>query len=126
MNRREIRETIIKLIYQDIIGGDFFEEDYPTEVVEIYKDVKAVYPEIDQIISDNLTSWSITRLNYVDLAIIRFAVYEMKYLKLASEIAINEALEITKKYSNLDDDLARKFNNRLLDNIRISLEKENG
>jgi N utilization substance protein B len=126
MNRREIRETIIKLIYQDIIDGDFFEEDYPTEVVEIYKDVKAVYPEIDQIISDNLTSWSITRLNYVDLAIIRFAVYEMKYLKLASEIAINEALEITKKYSNLDDDLARKFNNRLLDNIRISLEKENG
>jgi len=126
MNRREIRETIIKLIYQDIIGGDFFEEEYDQEVIDIYQACKLVYNQIDGIISDNLTNWSITRLNYVDLAIIRFAVYEMKFLNLASEIAINEALEITKKYSNLDDDLARKFNNRLLDNIRISLEKDNG
>ena len=36
---------------------------------------------------------------------------------------INEAINLTKKLSNLDDDSQKRFNNKLLDNIRKSLEK---
>ena len=105
MNRRTFREMIIKLIYQDILGGDYLLDDYSKEIIETFLAVKEKYPEVDNIISSNLTNWTIDRLNYVDLAIIRYAVYEMIYLKTPPQVAINEALEITKIYSNLDDEI---------------------
>jgi len=117
---------IIILIYQDILGGDYLLDDYSKEIIETFLAVKEKYSEVDNVISSNLTNWTIDRLNYVDLAIIRYAVYEMIYLKTPPQVAINEALEITKVYSNLDDDSAKKFNNKLLDNIKKSLGKENG
>lgn len=126
MKRRLFRETIIKLVYSDILGGDFLKEDYSDEIINAFLDIKEKYPELDQIIENNLVNWSIDRLNYVDLAIVRFSVYEMKYLNTPYRVAINEALEITKTYSNLDDDLAKKFNNRLLENIKNYLEKNHG
>ncbi len=126
MNRRLLRETIIKLIYQDIIGGDFIAEDYSSEVLKQFNLVRDEYTNLDAIIQENLTSWSIDRLNYVDLAIIRYSVFELKHLNIPFEIVVNEALEITKKYSNLDDDSARKFNNRLLQNIKNAIDNNNG
>jgi N utilization substance protein B len=53
--------------------------------------------------------------------IIRFAVYEMKYTETPYEIIIDEAVRLTKKYTNLDDDKAKSFNNKLLDKIKDSL-----
>lgn len=126
MKRRLFRETIVKLVYGDILGGDFLKEEYSDEIINTFLDIKEKYKELDQIIENNLVNWSIDRLNYVDLAIVRFSVYEMKYLNTPYKVAINEALEITKTYSNLDDDLAKKFNNRLLENIKNYLEKNHG
>jgi len=126
MKKRTFREEIIKLIYQDIFGGEINLEDIPSEINQTFFDLREKYQDLDLIISSNLSNWTIDRLNYVDLAIIRYATYEMKYLKTPYQVAINEALEITKIYSNLDDDLAKKFNNRLLENIRIYLEKHSG
>ncbi len=126
MKKRTIREEIIKLIYQDIFGGEINFEEIPSEINQTFFDLRQKYQDLDLIISSNLSNWTIDRLNYVDLAIIRYATYEMKYLKTPYQVAINEALEITKIYSNLDDDLAKKFNNRLLENIRIYLEKHSG
>lgn len=126
MKKRTFREEIIKLIYQDIFGGEINLEDIPSEINQTFFDLREKYQDLDLIISSNLSNWTIDRLNYVDLAIIRYATYEMKYLKTPYQVAINEALEITKIYSNLDDDLAKKFNNRLLENIRIYLEKQSG
>jgi N utilization substance protein B len=126
MKKRTFREEIIKLIYQDIFGGEINLEEMPSEINQTFFDLREKYQDLDLIISSNLSNWTIDRLNYVDLAIIRYATYEMKYLKTPYQVAINEALEITKIYSNLDDDLAKKFNNRLLENIRIYLEKHSG
>ena len=123
MRKRIFREEIIKLIYQDIFGGEINFEEIPSEISQTFFDLREKYQDLDLIISTNLNNWTIDRLNYVDLAIIRYATYEIKYLKTPYQVAINEALEITKIYSNLDDDLAKKFNNRLLENIRIYLEK---
>lgn len=118
MRRTEERETIIKLLYLRSMDGIILPDEYPQAILNTLNMVWEKLDTIDQIISNNLVNWTIDRLNYVDKAIIRYAVYEMKYAKLPFEIAIDEALELTKKYSNLDDNLARNFNNKLLDTIK--------
>ncbi len=121
MTKREERDKVVQLLYLRTFGGEFKENDFPETVVRTCEQVLEKQKEIDEIITKNLTKWTIDRLNYVDRAIIEYAVYEMKYANLAYEIAINEAIELTKKYSNLDDDLAKRFNNKLLDNIKSYL-----
>ncbi|HKL47781.1 MAG TPA: transcription antitermination factor NusB [Candidatus Izemoplasmatales bacterium] len=117
MNRIKFREEMIKIIYADVVNPDQDLSLYEPEIIEEFKSFKKALEVIDDIIKANLVNWSIGRLNYVDLAIIRYAVYELQYLDLPKEIVMNEALELTKKFTNLDDDQARKFNNRLLQNI---------
>ena len=73
--------------------------------------------KIDEIISNSLVGYKINRLNLVDKSIVRVATAEMLMNKLAKTIIINEALEITKLYSDLGDHKAVSFNNKLLDNI---------
>ncbi|MDC7242977.1 MAG: transcription antitermination factor NusB [Sphaerochaetaceae bacterium] len=123
MRRSEFREKIIYLLYVFHIGGDFLLDDYTNELLKRYEDIIEKLEAIDKIISDNLVRYTIDRLNYVDKAIIENAVYEMVYTKLPPEISINEAINLTKKFTNLDDDSAKRFNNKLLDNIRKSLNK---
>ena len=72
--------------------------------------------QIDELISTTLQNYSLDRLNLVDKAIIRLAVSEM-IANEPKEIVINEALEITKEYSDEGNHKATSFNNRLLDNI---------
>lgn len=117
MNRKEFREEMVMILYKDIMNAEEELTIENQELLETYKDIKLHIEEIDEMIKKNLVNWSITRLNYVDLAIIRYAVYELLVLNQAKEVVMNEAIELTKKYSNLDDDSARKFNNRLLQNI---------
>ncbi|OQX94112.1 MAG: hypothetical protein B6I17_00200 [Tenericutes bacterium 4572_104] len=123
MKRTEFREKIVQLLYIFSVGGDYLKENFTDEIIERYNDILKKIDEIDKIISDNLTGYTIDRLNYVDLAIIRNSVYEMVYTSIPDTISINEAINLTKKLSNLDDDSQKRFNNKLLDNIRKSLEK---
>ncbi len=107
--------------YNEIIALEA-SEDYPVEIDYEYalKLVKGVVENlniIDDIISRSLVKYTLDRLSYVDRALIRSAVYEMKFLKVDLKIVINEALEITKEYAITDNDQQVKFNNRLLDNI---------
>lgn len=121
MSRTKQRESVVTLLYLQSMGGDVDNELYNETVRYIVKEVTPYLPSIDRIIADHLIDWTIDRLNYVDLAIIRYAVYEMKYTNTGYEIVIDEAIELTKKYTNLDDNKAKAFNNRLLDNIRKTL-----
>lgn len=123
MRRTEFREKVITYLYVNSMGGEYTLEENEREVMERYESIIFNLDDIDGIISENLTRYTIDRLNYVDLAIIRNAVFEMVYTKLPPEISINEAIILTKKFSNLDDDSAKRFNNKLLDNIRKSLNK---
>lgn len=73
---------------------------------------------IDQMINANLEGWNLNRLNKVDKAIIRLATYEMAFDKqIPNEVVINEALELTKEFSESDGAKARSFNNKVLDQI---------
>ncbi|MGL4336408.1 MAG: transcription antitermination factor NusB [Turicibacter sp.] len=78
--------------------------------------------ELDSIIETSLYDWSISRLNKVDKAILRLATFEMKYTETtAKKIVIDEALELTKDFSDTGDGKARSFNNKVLDQISKTL-----
>lgn len=121
MTRTEEREAIISLLYLQSMNGNAQKENFEESIFEKVADVNQHLSEIDHIIVKHLENWTIERLNLVDKAIIRYAVYEMMFTDTPYEIIINEALELTKKYSNLDDDQAKKFNNKLLDTIKNKL-----
>ena len=60
--------------------------------------------DIDEIISQNAVGWSIKRITKTALAILRLAIYEIKYYdEIPVSVAINEAVELAKKYSTPED-----------------------
>ncbi|MCK5761303.1 MAG: transcription antitermination factor NusB [Candidatus Izimaplasma sp.] len=124
LNRRELREEIIKKLYQIDINKEFLdvesEYEYVTESIE---GVLSSLHKIDEIIINNLVNWRINRLSFVDRAIIRFAVYELYYTDTPYEIVINEALNLTRKYTDEGDSKQVSFTNKVLDNIKKYLKK---
>jgi len=124
LSRRELREVIIKKLYEIDINKAFIDLDSEKEyVVESVEGVLAYLDKIDDIIVKNLVNWKINRLTFVDRAIIRFAVYELYYTDTPFEIVINEALNLTRKYSDEGDSKMVGFTNKVLDNIKIYLKK---
>jgi len=124
LSRREQREEVVKRLYQMDMTSDFSDTESEYEyITEMLDGVSENLDFIDDAISDNLVNWKLNRLTYIDRAIIRCAVYEMYFTPLASEIVINEALNITRKYSDEGDSKTVKFTNRVLDNIKVFLKK---
>ena len=72
--------------------------------------------EIDQLITEHLSdNWSIDRINKVALAILRIAIYELKFQPDAvAKIVIDEAVNIAKQFG-ADD--SYKFINAILDKL---------
>jgi len=124
MKRREARVMAMQILY----ASDFnnvsideaikFYDETPIDALalEYVKNVENNLEKIDSIISESLVNYTIERLNLVDKAIIRLAVSELLN-KIDRRIVINEALEITKEFSDQGDHKAVSFNNKLLDRI---------
>ena len=70
---------------------------------------------IDKIITKYLDNWDLDRLGKTDKAILRLGTYEMLYYDTPKVVVINEAVELSKKYS---DDKIVKLINAVLDKIR--------
>lgn len=124
LKRKEQRELIIQKLYEFDINKEksVLDTEY-TYVTESIDGVIEHLEKIDDIISNNLLNWKINRLTFVDRAIIRFAVYELYYTDTPYEIIINEALNITRKYSDEGDNKMVGFTNKVLDNIKLYLKK---
>ena len=58
--------------------------------------------EIDALIEQSAKGWDPERMNKVDLAILRLAIYEMKWGETPVGVAINEAVELAKKFGQTD------------------------
>ena len=89
-----ITETLVDLI--DYVPGDN-DRQYIDMVVS---GVREHADEIDAEISACLRGWTLQRLSRVDLAILRLSVYEMQYAGIPAAVSINEAVELTRKYSS--------------------------
>ncbi len=124
LSRREQREEIIKKLFEIDINKEFLDVDSKYDyIVDSVEGVLSNLHKIDEIIVNNLVNWRINRLSFVDRAIIRFAVYELYYEDIAHEIVINEALNLTRKYSDEGDNKMVGFTNKVLDNIKTYLKK---
>ncbi len=126
VTRREIRVELMNTLYQhDLYLSDkllFIPSFDIEEASETYHDIVDHLTEIDQIIESHLYEYSLYRLAFLDRAIIRLAVYELLKTDLAKQIIIDEAVELTKIYSNLDDEKQHRFTNKVLDNIAKTLK----
>ena len=114
MSRRSVRKQLFKLVFriefQELAEMDeqarlFFEDDEngndesKDEVQNKLKSILELLPDIDKSIRENLTGWTLERVGKVELAILRLAVYEMKYDdEVPVSVAINEAVELAKQY----------------------------
>lgn len=114
MNRIKEREQAFFLIFQNqfsAISDDDGISLYSENVEEVGEYAKDVYrgvlehkDELDEIIASFSNGWKLNRIPKVNLSILRLAVYEMKYNNdVPDSIAINEAVELAKKYSGKED-----------------------
>ena len=126
LNRSELRKVIMTVLYQiNVYEANKMEykiENVIKECLEIENEFvnEVVYgviekkEEIDEIANKYLTGWKISRLGNTDQAILRMGIYELLYTKTPEVVAINEAIELAKNYS--DDDV-RKMINGVLDKV---------
>lgn len=130
MDRTQIREQAFKLIYSlEIQKTDKLKEaidlfieaneitsqkaiDYIEDAILGIEDNKK---EIDSKIEKNLKQeWKIERISKIDLSILRLAIYEILYKEVPFKVAINEAVELAKKYG---EDASKKFVNGILASV---------
>ncbi|MBF1211888.1 transcription antitermination factor NusB [Gemella morbillorum] len=123
-SRHELREAVFKILFQventeldykelleleqeEIVNSSYVN----TTLTEIIDKLK----EIDNIISNNLKDWKLDRLSKMDRQILRISAYEILYSDIPYKVSINEAVELSKKYSEKDE--SYKFINGVLKGI---------
>ena len=130
MNRSAIRENAFKLIYSLEIQKpenleeqmDLFFESNNIKDVEAKKYIKNVVLGIDkneeqilENIEKNLKEdWKLNRISKMDLSILKLAIYEIKFSDVPYKVAINEAVELAKKYG---EDKSKNFVNGILASV---------
>ena len=126
ITRSELRKKIMTILYQVNVYNnnkiDYKLDDVINEVLDIDNDfVKdAVYGVltninvIDEKANKYLNKWTIDRLGFTDQAILRLGIYELLYTDTPDIVAINEAIDLAKVYS--DDDV-KKMINGVLDKV---------
>ena len=125
MTRRQIREEIFKLLFErELIDNDIqkrikevIEEEKikKEDQIEFFEEyINGIIENEDiliQRIKDTLDGWTYERLGTLEKVLLKFSFYEIIIKKVGYEIAINEAIEIAKKYSYND---TKEFLNGIL------------
>lgn len=131
-NRSELREVIMKVLYQiDMFNeakvefdlNDLIKEQLEVENSFVNDTINGILTNRDKITelaNKYLNEWSLDRLNKVDQAILSLGIYELMYTDTPSVVSINEAIELSKKYS---DEKVTKMINGVLDKIYHEEEK---
>lgn len=124
--RSEFREKCMIILYQYEIMNT---GKTKTPIEEIIKDnieienefvnniVNGVLDHIEELnalANKYMTDWTIDRIDKIGSAILRVAIYELKYTDTPEVVVINEAIELAKKYC---DDNIKKMINAILDKI---------
>ena len=126
LNRSELRKKIMTILYQmntyqknhvEYQVDEIMKEVMPIEnefVKEIVYGVITDQNDIDKLANTYLNGWTIDRLGNTDAAILRMGIYELNYTDTPPIVAINEAIELAKAYSDTD---VRKMIKGVLDKI---------
>ena len=128
LTRSELREKCMIILYQwdiyknikntdisidEIINNNI--EDNNEFTKNIVLGVINNQDELDDLANRYMENWTIDRLDKAGASILRMGIYELKYTDTPDVVVINEAVELSKKYS---DDSVRKIINAILDKIK--------
>ena len=126
MTRREAREEAFFIIFEYSFSGEQV-DDIIANAVEgrslqinpfaysLAKNTIERIEDLDQLIENHATRWKKNRISRVSLAVLRLALYEMKFEESIPEsVSINEAVELAKKYGS---DNSSSFINGVLGRI---------
>ena len=129
MQRSAMRELAFKLVYELEVQKNSDDEQFQLfidnneisdeKVIEYLKDIKDGIKnneeDINNLITSNLKdNWSLNRVSKINISLIKLAIYEMVYKSLPYKVAINEVVELAKKYA---DESAPVFINGILASI---------
>ena len=133
-NRHQAREMAFQLVYEWSLNDNAFydekrireywkdrskedEENNPF-YLRVLKGVAQYLPQIDSKIESLLENWSMKRLDRVDLAVLRLAIFELCFDKDADRpddaVIMNEAIELAKRFGGKD---SPSFVNGILDKV---------
>ncbi|WP_195999584.1 transcription antitermination factor NusB [Clostridium sp. 1001271B_151109_B4] len=135
MKRQKSREKAMELLFSMELSKNTYEETIETFIEDYEMDLKTIdleyiknvvrvvtnnLEDIDSRIVNALVNWKVDRISKVNLTILRLAVGEMLFVDdVPGSVAINEAVELTKKYS---DEKSTSFVNGVLDKVLKTLE----
>ncbi|WMJ76238.1 MULTISPECIES: transcription antitermination factor NusB [unclassified Sedimentibacter] len=134
MKRKETREEAVKIAYCMDVNKEF-DKSLPCKYINHFEiegvdieylnktldDMIDNIDKIDKCITENSKDWKINRIAKVDLAVLRIALSEILYNdSIPASVSINEAVEISKKYSNED---SHKFINGILGTVVRRVEQ---
>ncbi len=136
MKRSAIRELTFRLIYSLEIQkvenldeqielyiqcNDIEENDAKEYIKDAIIGIKENIIEIQGLIEKNLKAdWKIDRISKIDLSLLKLAIYEIKYKKIPYKVAINESLELAKKYG---EETSKNFINGILASVVKEIEE---
>lgn len=116
ISRYKKREQTFLIVFESLFSDTSVEEiadNFTDSTAQFYSDeairtaglIQELSAELDEKISAHLTKgWRINRISRISLAVLRVAVYEILYCEeIPVSVSINEAVELTKKYSVTDD-----------------------
>ena len=115
LTRHEMREAALLILFQRKLNPETldelledckesFEMEYNSQSVKLANGVEEHEDELNAIIESYSPSRKLDRISYINLAIMKIAVYEMKYCpSVPDKVAINEAIEFAKEYTDKAD-----------------------
>ena len=116
MSRSELREHVFRMLFRIEFNNEeemkeqeelYFEllgeisDENKAYILEKYSAITEKQDEIDAVLNEVSEGWKTSRMNRVDLTILRLATYELRWDEdVPTGVAINEAVELAKKYSS--------------------------
>lgn len=132
ISRYKKREQTFLIVFESLFSDtdvDEIADNFTDSTAQFYSDeaissaklIQEISDELDATVSKYLTKgWKISRISKISLAVLRVAVYEILYCEeIPVSVSINEAVELTKKYSVTED---ASFVNGLLGSLAKDLK----
>ena len=115
MTRREIREGVFLLLFQNEINNsdisetadscvEAFDMELSDEMKSLAEKISAKYTELDEIIGKYSETRAVSRISKINKTILRLAIYEISFCpNVPDAVEFNEAVELSKKYAEKKD-----------------------
>ncbi len=124
--RSRAREVVLQVLYQDDLNSDSDQESsklflesrlHGNELLvefawSLLSGVRRNRGELDQMLSDAAENWALERMAVTDRNVLRLGAYEILYTETPEKVAINEALELAKRFGA---EQSSQFVNGILD-----------